>query len=279
MVTLSGEAVGLFERFSLYNSPFPAHDAGRAVDLYPGPGTDRAPSPVAGEVVETRRTRAPTRGGAERHDHLVVVDTGTRLARLLHVEPAVGVGDRVAVGTDLGRLVDSGYFAPWVDPHVHLGFRPAGGDAVRASGSLPLELGVSVRPVPWDGRATVVAREPRYAVLDAPGHPDPGSGYAGLAAGGADGAPGGALDGGLPHYEGGGLLPGGEGRVTLLGTTVGRASGRDVTWEAVTVTLDGAPARGLSLFCGRDACFVKVVEPTRAPPPGSTVRVRVRPKD
>jgi hypothetical protein len=257
MVALSGPAIGQFERVSLYNSPYPAHDEGRAVDLYPGPGATRAPSPVAGTVLETRRTRAPTRADAESHDYLILVDTGSHVARLLHVEPAVAAGDRLAIGDDLGRLVDSGYFAPWVGPHAHLGFRSPEADPVRASGSLPVSLDVPVEGITWDGRGTIREVADTYVVLDAPTHPAPGRRFAGL---GAADAPV-VLDGGLAHYAGGGALGGHEGSLSVLGTTIGHADGRTVQWADVSVRLNGEPVHGLSLTLGRVDPRVVVVCP------------------
>jgi hypothetical protein len=267
-----------YQRATLYNSPYPAHDGGRAVDLYPGPADDgvagvpgsttRAPSPVGGEVLDVRTVGAPAREYAADHDHLLLVSVDDPpsarglVARLLHVDPSVEPGERVAVGDELGDLVRSGYYAPWVDNHLHLGFRDPEANLERATGSLRLSLGVDVVPVPWDGTGTVVEAGETYAVLDAPDHPDPGT-WAGVSADG-----GGVLDGGLPHYDGGGLLgPGGgedpatttgrspAGPVSLAGTRVGTADSRDVTWDDVTVLVDGEPVTGLSLFLARDEGF------------------------
>ena len=209
-VTLAADVLSRYCRFSLYNSPFVAHDRGCAVDLYPGDETTtatRATSPVAGEVVHTRTVAAPPKPYAADEDHLILVDTGDRVARMLHVDPSVEPGDTVAVGDPLGDLVRAGFFAPWVPNHIHLGFRDRGDDPYRASGSLPLELGpgVDLRPVDWDGTGTVVAAGETWALLDAPAHPAPGDAFAGVAAGGAlEGIA--VLDGGCTHYEGGGLL-------------------------------------------------------------------------
>jgi hypothetical protein len=302
-VTLDAALLDRYPRFSLYNSPYAAHDAGAAVDLYPevaiGGDDDRdpadggpAPSPVAGEVLDTRTVDAPSKPYAVEHDHLLLVDTGEHVARLLHVDPAVAAGDRIAVGDSLGRLIRSGFFAPWVDDHVHLGFRSPDANHYRASGSLPLDLGVDVAPVRWDGTGTVVETGESYAVLDAPDHPNPGAAFAGVAAT-VDGSER-VLDGGLPHYDGGGVLGGGLGPVTVLGQRVGTSDGRTVAWADVTVRADvpaseasgssedghgpssgGGPITGLSLFCGRDALGVKLVCPDREFAVGDEVVVDV----
>ncbi|MFC6730934.1 hypothetical protein ACFQDG_19965, partial [Natronoarchaeum mannanilyticum] len=141
-VTLPEETISRYRRFSLYNSPFDAHDRGRAIDLYPAAGETVAPSPVAGEVVDTRTVRAPPKPYAAEHDHLIVVDQGDRIARILHVEPAVEPGESIAVGDPLGELVRAGFFAPWVPNHIHLGFRSADANPYRAAGSLRVEPAV-----------------------------------------------------------------------------------------------------------------------------------------
>ncbi|MFB6360832.1 MAG: hypothetical protein ABEH59_05865 [Halobacteriales archaeon] len=275
MVRLPASVCRRYAALSRYNSPYHAHRDGRAVDLYPESG---APSPVAGEVVRHQRVSCPTRSYAEAHDHLLVVDTGDALARLLHVEPSVTVGDQVAVGDDLGRLIRSGYYAPWVENHLHLGFRPPDGNALRAAGSLPLELGVPIEPVGWDGVGTVVETGPTHVRLDAPGHPDPGGPFAGIAAtvGNSAGEACRALDGGLPHYAGAGLDGGGKGLVTLLGTVVGEADQGQVSWTDVEVRANGEPVYGLSLGAFRDRLGAKLVSWSRLPAAeGDTVEVTI----
>jgi hypothetical protein len=199
MVSLPADVVARYERFSLYNSPYPAHGAGCAVDLYPG--SDAAPSPVAGEILETQTVSCPPKSYAVSEDHLILVDCGDVVARILHVDPAVEAGDSVAVGDSLGTLVRSGFFGQWVDNHIHLGFRRHDQNLQRASGSVPLSLGVSVDGVAWDGTGEIVGTGPTHVRLDAPTHD--GDGFAAIASDG--GVP---LDGGLVHYSGGeGRLP------------------------------------------------------------------------
>ena len=257
MVTMGPAALEPFPRVARYNSPYRAHRDGRAVDLYPGTAT--APSPVAGTVVETRSTRAPSRPYAAAEDHLIVIDTGEALARILHVDPAVDQGTTVELGQSLGRLIRSGYFAPWVDNHVHLGFRAYGTDPVRASGSLPVELGVPIEPVRWDGTGTVREVGETYAMLDAPEHPGPGEGYAGI----ADDTGQVALDGGIPHYETGGAYSTADVEldgIALLGAEIPASAGT-VEWPDLTVRANGEAITGLSFVLGREALGAKLICP------------------
>jgi hypothetical protein len=266
-VALDAETLSPYARFSLYNSPYPAHEGGCAVDCYPDRDDGLAPSPVAGEVVETRTVRAPSKPYAAAHDHLLLVDTGDLTVRVLHVDPSVAPGDTVAVGDPLGTTVRSGYFAPWVDDHLHVGFRPPSADAHRASGSLRLDLGVDVDPLDWDGRGTVSAVGETYARLDEP--TAGGSAWAGVAATASA-----VLDGGCPHYAGG-ALPSAEGAVALAGERVGVADGRDVTWDDVTVRANGRAVVGLSLFVARGGFGAKLVAPDHDFAVGESVRVTV----
>jgi len=301
-VTLPAAVCRRYPRLSLFNSPYTAHDRGCAVDLYPD--SVDAPSPVAGEVVDTRTVDAPSKPYAAAHDHLIVVDLApdspgaadADAARILHVDPDVSPGDHVAVGDSLGELVRSGFFAPWVTNHVHLGFRGADDDPVRASGSLPLALpaDLDVRPAEWDGTGTVVETGDTYVVLDSPAHPAPGECFAGLAA--DDGT---VLDGGLVHYAGGGAFSvdaaavgagadgtgvGGaatpaEGPLSLLGQRVGTAADGTVDWADVALRANDEPITGLSLFLGRKTAGAKLVCPDHGFVVGDELAVEIAPTD
>ncbi|SMO63241.1 hypothetical protein [Halorubrum cibi] len=265
-IRIPAEVVSRYRRFSRFNSPYPAHDTGCAVDLYP-PGGDGI-SPVAGIVRETHTVGCPERSYAASEDHLIVVDLdeewcrrtdaepGT-LARILHVTPSVEPGDRVEVGDALGPMTRSGFFGRWVDDHVHLEFRSPGTNALRASGSLPIGVDVNVTSVPWDGTGVVVECGPSHVTLDGPAHPDPGERFAAI--GSDEGVP---LDGGLAHYAGGGAfatLDAGE-SVSLWGTRTGVATDRGIEWKPIDVTANGERVTGLSLFAARDADYgAKVV--------------------
>ncbi|AGN00493.1 hypothetical protein L593_02710 [Salinarchaeum sp. Harcht-Bsk1] len=342
MLTVPEGVLERFRAFSLYNSPYRAHDDGSAIDLYPsaetGSNAPAAPSPVAGEVVSVERVRAPPKPYAPEHDVLLAVDTqqadgsaqystendDAPIARILHVDPTeedgVEVGDRVSVGDSLGQPIRAGFFAPWVGHHLHLGFRERDADLRRAAGSRPVSPATTVEAVPWDGRGTVVETADTYAVLDRPLHPDPGERFAAIAgsigssidevldsatASGHDAATASghdaatdaglgstdsaaravALDGGLPHYDHGGLLgrqiDHGEEPVSLLGARIGTVSGRTAAWDDPTVLVeregfDPTPIQGLSLAASRDDLGTKLICPDLSLAVGETVRVRIR---
>ncbi|WP_459821062.1 hypothetical protein [Halorubrum luteum] len=284
MATVPSDVLDRYHRFSRYNSPYPAHDCGRAVDLYPS--GDEGVSPVSGTVRETRTVGCPERSYAAATDHLIVVDLdeawcrragvkqGTT-ARILHVTPEVDAGDHVSVGDVLGPMTRSGFFGPWVDNHVHLGFRPPGVSALRASGSLPVETDVDVLPMEWDGTGDVVERGPTYVVLDAPSHPTPGRSFVALAS--DEGVP---LDGGLTHYAGGGTFAPTDGDLSLLGTSIGTVRDRSVEWEPVAVIVNGTRAVGLSLFATRNGrAGVKIVGSDLGLSVGQSVTVTLRETD
>jgi hypothetical protein len=285
-VTLPESVLERYPRLSQYNSPYVAHDAGCAVDLYPEAGPRRAtsaPSPVAGEVLDTRSVRAPPKPYAAEQDHLILVEldedgpvdapAGT-VARLLHVDPSVAAGDHVAVGDSLGTLVRAGFFAPWVDNHIHLGFRAPDTNPYRASGSVAIGLDCDPLGLAWDGTGRVRVAGETSVVLDAPAHPSPGR-FAGVAS-----AEGWVLDGGLVHYEGGGAHGSTGGPVTLLGREVGVAEDRTVAWNDLAVFANGERVTGLSLFLARDEGFgAKVICPDHAFAVGDEIRVTLEPTD
>ncbi|MDR5671608.1 Uncharacterized protein AArcCO_1811 [Halalkaliarchaeum sp. AArc-CO] len=294
IVRLPADLLYRYRRFSLYNSPYPAHDCGRAIDLYPD--TETARSPVAGEVLDTKTVGCPDRPYAVDCDHLIVIrvegepaDADGLFARILHVDPAVAPGDRIAVGDPIGHLVRSGFFGPWVDNHIHLGFRPPDRNPFRARGSLPVIVAAAVEGIDWDGTGTVVETGRTYAVLDAPTHPAPGAEFVAIAD--DDGRP---LDGGLTHYEGGGVLDGPvddgkleppdvsetESVVKLLGTRIGTATGRTIRWRDVDVLADETRIVGLSLFAARDAEYgAKLITRNASFEVGQEVSVAIRPSE
>ncbi|AFK19589.1 hypothetical protein E6P09_02225 [Haloferax mediterranei ATCC 33500] len=297
MLRLPRSVCSRFERFSLYNSPYPAHDSGCAIDLYVAADDPVARSPVAGVVREARTVRAPDKPYAHEDEYLILLDVDAEatgldwsgdsdsdprtglVARILHVDPDVAAGDEVQVGDSLGRLVRSGFFAPWVSNHIHLGFRPASANHHRARGSLPLTADVTVSPLDWDGHGTVVDVGETFVVLDRPtrkeGAVDSGE-YVGLAS-----DEGVVLDGGLAHYAAGGTLSSApdDTSLSLLGAQVGQTVGRDVSWTDFDVFANGDRVTGLSLFASQTAFGTKVVCPNHEFEIGDEITVTIRPSN
>ncbi|MDY6764733.1 MAG: hypothetical protein SV377_03465 [Halobacteria archaeon] len=275
-VTLPEDLLHMYDRFTLYNSPYIAHRKGHAIDLYPSSNT--APSPVRGEVTELMSVKAPTKSYAVDEDYLILIDTGEYVARILHVDPNVGEGDYVEVGDRLGEMVRSGFFARWVSNHIHLGLRGKESNLYRASGSMRLNIDLEILPLNWDGTGEVVDTGETFAVLDKPGHPSPNQQFVGIRVG--DGS-GGVIDGGVPHYAGGGILGSNDYKdererlVYLAGTPVGTGYGRDVTWNDIDVFANGTRITGVSLFVAKDDFGAKLICPQTTFEEGDHVEVTI----
>ncbi len=282
MVTLGARALEPFERFSRYNSPYPAHDRGCAIDLYPPAGEGIAHSPVAGTVTDVRAVAGPASSTEPTPEFLVVIDTGAWLARILHVEPSVEPGITVAVGDPLGQYVRSGFFDPWVAQHIHLGFRSHNANPYRAGGSEPIDLDVAVRALDWDGTGTVIETTETAARLAIAGETPATDSFVGLTMRSTTGQRM-VIDGGLAHYPNGGWCrlagepPTRDASVSFLGRQIGTCDDRTLQWDPLTVVANGQPITGLSCFLTRSNPQVKLVCPEQTFTVGETVSVRIQP--
>lgn len=251
MITIPSSVANQYERFSLYNSPYPAHESGCAIDLYPS--TDDAVSPVSGTVQTIKSVQCPEKTYATSKEYLLTIECESYTARMLHINPIVTVGEKINTGDCLGTLIRSGFFNRWVDKHIHLEFRSSAQDTHRASGSLQIEVDVSVTGINWDGAGTICESGSTYILINLPfTHTD--SGFVGLAD--DDGI---ALDGGLTHYNAGGTFSPTRGERSLLGTVIGVADGRDIQWYDTSVYINNNEATGLSLFAKRVPYRLKVI--------------------
>ncbi len=262
-VTVSAPNAGCV---SFYNSPYYPHTSGAAVDIYvPRQWHDIAPSPVEGRVKQIYAFTPPTSGSftvAEREHLLILESSGTppRYIRLLHILPSVKVGDHIAVGDALGRLIRSGFFSFWTDPHIHVDVR-SDGNLLRAKGSLPLSpfpASATVQDLKGDifDGLIVTSKTDDYALLR-PRYTARLGGLKGVAC--SVGEDTGLLDGGIPHYACGGVyLPASHsvkvGAAVRLGETL---IGRITRLQASMAYFQGTPLsihvnqtrlRGLSLY-------------------------------
>jgi len=200
----SSESVNIYcpedGRFSFFNSPYPAHRFYAGIDVYPkGVFGDSAPSPVLGEVIEIKRVECPQGKGfaSSSYDYVILfssLENPKKCVKILHVEPVIKVGDTVERGENLGRLLRSGFFDFWTDPHIHVEVRKPS-DPIRASGGCKFErlIGVDDTEAAKDLSGIVVECKPEYSLVALNenfehGIPVDLNGQVGL------------LDAGIPHY-------------------------------------------------------------------------------
>lgn len=108
-------------RFSFFNSPYPAHKHGKAVDIY------SSLSPVDGRVKKIIKLS---------HDYVILIECSENpeiFAKILHIKPSVKPGEKINSGNELGTFIRSKFFDPWTDNHLHLELRKKE-DPVRARG-------------------------------------------------------------------------------------------------------------------------------------------------
>ncbi|MHA1840309.1 MAG: hypothetical protein ACTSVM_03265 [Candidatus Ranarchaeia archaeon] len=153
-------------RWSIFNSPYYSHQKASGIDLYPFKQSSNqlgkedpllVPSPITGKIIYHDAFHAPLgyKFKAEKEDHVLVVEPDPReytnvVFRLLHVDPLLRVGEKIKAGQTIGRLVHSGFFSSWTEPHLHLEMRPSSPETSgnlgqwnatawkRAKGAIPL---------------------------------------------------------------------------------------------------------------------------------------------
>jgi hypothetical protein len=131
---------------SFFSSPFAAHRALKAVDIYPSNAEfgDKAVSPVNGVIKAVRKYPSPNLYPDRPHlyEYLILIectDNPEICAKILHVRPLVNIGDVVHIDDPIGIFSRSGYIPFWADPHIHVELRSYK-DPIRAEGAYPLEM-------------------------------------------------------------------------------------------------------------------------------------------
>jgi len=193
--------------YSFFNSPYPAHRLGSAIDIYFM--NNEALFPIdEGVVIDINKFECPKfRSNSTNYDYIIIVqlDVNTAL-KILHVKPKVNCGDKLFLGDYIGDLIISGYFYPWSNRHMHIEFRPIN-DAYRALGAYKIDVSPTVKSlINFEGEEDFT-----YEVYEVYDH------YAWLRpASFMEGLPCGLLlnvndkfhfiDGGIPHYKYGAVL-------------------------------------------------------------------------
>lgn len=203
----SSEGVSIYcpinGRISFFNSPYPAHKAYTAIDIYPNREfNSAAPSPVFGEIREIRKVACPEKSSfkSTNYDYVILIrsmENPEYWVKILHLEPLVKVGDIVRAGDRLGKLLRSGFFDYWTDPHIHVEIRKPE-DPIRARGGLKLKrelinLSEGCNAEIEELRGIVIETKPEYALMLPEGdlkHGIPVEVCEEM----------GLIDGGIPHY-------------------------------------------------------------------------------
>jgi len=126
--------------YSFFNSPYIPHREGHAVDVYFLSNEALLPFDEV-RVLEVKRVDTPVhRRDALNQDYLMILSLNSMyVVKTLHVEPRVKPGEKLVYGDPLGRLIISGYFLPWTEPHMHLEVRFTH-DRYRARGGVKLAI-------------------------------------------------------------------------------------------------------------------------------------------
>lgn len=130
--------------FSFFNSPYPAHKSSTALDVYYPEGEGLMPLDE-GLVLEVEKFECPVkRSDASNFDYLILIKVSKDIVlKILHVKPSVKPGEKVFLGDSLGKIIVSGFLAPWSNIHMHLEFRDIK-DPYRALGAFKLDISRTV---------------------------------------------------------------------------------------------------------------------------------------
>jgi murein DD-endopeptidase MepM/ murein hydrolase activator NlpD len=204
--------------FSYFNSPYFSHSHASAIDIYPyhqaWGGTVLAP--ITGKVVKIQETKMGRKKMFPTEDYdfgIGIQPEGTQkhIVRLLHCRPSVKEGDNVNLGDEVGTTIRSRYFNYWTGPHYHIEVMNV--DSFRRSTqSYPLTI-----PFRFEARRVKeVSTETEFVVSSVSkdnimGYPkdflhlEIGN-YSGLSALDTSSSELGIIDGGLSHYNHGGVI-------------------------------------------------------------------------
>lgn len=140
-------------RFSFLKSPYAAHQANSAVDIYYGCFGGEALSPVDGKIIDIRSFDTPTPfKNRDSREFLVAIRQEKYVIKIIHIKPDVVIGEEVSKGERIGTFIKNGYFIFWNDPVMHVEVRSPG-DYLRASNNLQLTPNIEWGSLP-DGKIT-----------------------------------------------------------------------------------------------------------------------------
>ena len=208
---------------SFCSSPYPAHRACAALDIYPvgAKFNDEVACPVNGTVRDVKKycSPSPFPNKPPLYEYLTLIESAENpsvYVKIIHACPKVEVGKRVGVGEKNAVLIHSGYYPFWVEPHIHVELRDPN-NSLRALGSYRLAVlnesgntgnrkpGVPKTRAEKASIGVVTKVEPRFATIQpSPEHWVTVGNFSGLLA--RVGKTIGLLDGGVPFLGYGALV-------------------------------------------------------------------------
>lgn len=256
--------------FSYFNSPYTGHSLGCAIDIYPKHDNWRCDivSPVTGQVVRIRKLRMGNSKEFPTEDYdfglaLRPEESDCDIIRILHIEPAVKIGDKISTGDRIGTTIRSRYFNYWTGPHYHVEIMNQN-SFNRSSQSYALEFPLKYTNTAIESSFTTsdfkiqsVTEDCLTGYPKSFNHTSIGK-FHGLSATDENGIVVGILDGGLSHYKHGGVIGSDniqlETTINLEGISIGKLSTqmRGVSHfnqgPLLNSSIDKFELRGLSCF-------------------------------
>ena len=256
--------------FSYFNSPYIGHSLGTAIDIYPKHQEWGGPvlSPVSGKVVKIRKLRMGKRKPFPTDDFdygIAIFPENTRqdIVRVMHCKPTIQEGENVDLGDQIGCAIRSRYFNYWTGPHYHVEIIPQDSFS-RSTKSYPLDIPMN-QEQEHNGEIQSCMEFLITEVSDdcAKGY-SPGSSCTslgdiiGLSAHDETGSALGIIDGGISHYQHGGVIGSHNSKegdlVYIQGLPVGgiisRRTGASYFQRGPSIAAyyNGLELRGLSCF-------------------------------
>lgn len=270
--------------FTIGTSPYYAHQNAIGIDIYEQMTIENyeVVSPVSGKILQIKEMQAPKprfKGGIDK-EYLTVIENPNdknTVYKILHIKPALKVGQEIEPGDYLGTTIRNGYFAPWSSPHLHLELkRPQ--DVFRAKRGLSFPLNTQ-KDIISDLQEEITYKEQIPIIIEYECNefflarfPDdlyyfikPFYGVKGT--GGKQSF---ILDGGVPQYKHGIIHfknekePQSIQQINLNGVKIGTLSSIHgnygfVNFTPVNITLKDIPIRGISLFLANFHPLIKLI--------------------
>ncbi|RLI05804.1 hypothetical protein DRO26_01145 [Candidatus Bathyarchaeota archaeon] len=251
--------------FSLFNSPYIAHRLESAVDVYCKEKEAFMPFDE-GKVLEIRwfEVSKIRRDALDKEPLILIKLSEETVAKVLHVNPTVKVGEKIKLGDPIGKKIISGYFLPWTSPHAHFELRSIH-DPYRAGGAYKLRINpkfkctVKLQKNKMEFKVREVSE--KFMWVEPKGE---NSGFFGSLPV-LVGSRVHFLDGGIP-YHGYGVVVGGRGETIkdlngkVIGKKIGRVYAGTVFKTVRKPWVNGSPVLGVESFLNNNMLKIVGVE-------------------